>query len=479
MDHDLLEHLLGTHPTLRLLAAGNAPLLISFFHAVFVKPNRRAVPASELASRLDDHLHALRQRHGEARYPKAAREYLDDWSGAQTPFLRRYYADLSDEPQFDLTPATERAIEWLRGLVEARAFVGTESRLMTIVQLLRDIVQNAAEDPEARIAELTRRRAEIEAEIARVRSGQSERFDTTRVTERFVQAEETARGLLADFRQVEHNFRLLDRATRERIAAGETTKGRVLDAVFDAHDVIWASAEGRSFRAFWEFLMSPARQQELDQLLSVVLAIEDVRRLSREPFIEHIRFLLLEAGEKVYRTNHLLVEQLRKFLDDKAYWENRRIVELIRSIERQAIEANGAPPEGAPFAWLDDLRPDIELVMSRGLFTPPRNPVIGDVDTEEPVVEVDMTALYGQTYVDEKALRANVRRALQDRAQVTLGQLLAEHPPTQGVAEVVAYLSIAAQDGAVFDEAATESALIPGGDEQARRVTLPQIIFVR
>jgi hypothetical protein len=335
---------------------------------VFVKPNRRAVPASELASRLDDHLYTLRQRHGEARYPKAAREYLNDWSSAQTPFLRRYYADLSDEPQFDLTPATERAIEWLRGLVEARAFVGTESRLMTIVQLLRDLVQNAAGDPEARIAELTKRRAEIEAEIARVRSGQIERFDTTRVTERFIQAEETARGLLADFRQVEHNFRQLDRATRERIAAGETTKGRVLDAVFDAHDVLWASAEGRSFRAFWEFLMSPARQQELDQLLSVVLALEDVRCLSREPFIEHLRFLLLEAGEKVYRTNNLLVEQLRKFLDDQAYWENRRIAELIRSIERQAVEASGAPPVGAALAWVEDLWPHIELVMYRGLI---------------------------------------------------------------------------------------------------------------
>jgi hypothetical protein len=45
--------------------------------------------------------------------------------------LRKFYPSGSDEPHFDLTPSTEKAITWLASLIE-RAFVGTESRLLTL-----------------------------------------------------------------------------------------------------------------------------------------------------------------------------------------------------------------------------------------------------------------------------------------------------------------------------------------------------------
>jgi hypothetical protein len=45
--------------------------------------------------------------------------------------LRKFYPAGSDEPHFDLTPSTEKAITWLASLIE-RAFVGAESRLLTL-----------------------------------------------------------------------------------------------------------------------------------------------------------------------------------------------------------------------------------------------------------------------------------------------------------------------------------------------------------
>ncbi len=98
MDHDYLARLKQTHPALRLLNADNAPLTISFLFRIFIEPNRRSLPHSELVARLDDYLVHLRAVHGEERYPRSAREYLEDWANAQAPFLRKYYTDLSDEP---------------------------------------------------------------------------------------------------------------------------------------------------------------------------------------------------------------------------------------------------------------------------------------------------------------------------------------------------------------------------------------------
>ena len=59
-----------------------------------------------------------------------------------------------------------------------------------------------------------------------------------------------AKALLSDFRQVEQNFRDLDRGVREQIATFDGEKGALLDTIFGEHDVIVESDEGKSFRAF-------------------------------------------------------------------------------------------------------------------------------------------------------------------------------------------------------------------------------------
>ena len=81
--------------------------------------------------------------------------------------------------------------------------------------------------------------------------------------DRFQQVSSLARELLGDFREVEHNFRRLDRRVREQIATWEGRKGELLEQIFGERDAIADSDQGRSFRAFWDFLMSPARQEEL------------------------------------------------------------------------------------------------------------------------------------------------------------------------------------------------------------------------
>ena len=100
-----------------------------------------------------------------------------------------------------------------------RPFVGTESRLHTIVDLLRQIVHGVETDPDTSLAELHRRRQEIDRQIAEAEAGTVTVLDPTAVRERFQQLAGTARELLSDFREVEENFRSLDRAARERIAS--------------------------------------------------------------------------------------------------------------------------------------------------------------------------------------------------------------------------------------------------------------------
>ena len=478
MDFDTLRSLRNEHAGWRLLLADHAPMVVSFFHRAFIEPNVRAMAEGELVSRLEDHLAGIREVHGEETYPRAALAYLKDWADDQRAWMRRYYITDSDEAHYDLTPAAEAAIRWLAGLEQPR-FVGAESRLLTVFDLLQQIVRGTETDPATRIAELEGRRAAIDEEIERIRAGELALMDDTRLKERFLQMADTARALLADFRQVEHNFRQLDRQVRERITWFEGGKGEVLEEVFGEQDAIADSDQGRSFRAFWDFLMSPARQDELSGLLEKIFELEAVIELKPDRRIKRVHYDWLEAGEVTQRTVARLSQQLRRFLDDQAWLENRRIMELIRGLERKAVAVRDDPPRQIGLS-LDMPLPELNLVMDRPLFSPPLRPEITARITLADDRLIDPAVLFEQNFVDRPALESGIRRALQDRDQISLAELVEQQPLEQGLAELVTYLTIAAESaGGLIDERQTQFVSWTPAEGPRRQARVPLVIFCR
>ncbi|TBW06502.1 DUF3375 domain-containing protein [Azotobacter chroococcum subsp. isscasi] len=475
MDHASLEALRSHHPAWRLLASPQAPLVASFLHRVFVAPNVRVMAAADLAEALEDELYALRERQGEeALSRKPAIDFLNDWASPEKGWLRKFYRQGSDEPQFDLTPASEKAIAWLGSLTE-RSFVGTESRLLTLFGLLKQMSEGSEADPAKRLAELHKQRDGLDAQIARVQAGEVVLLDDTALKDRFQQFLQLARELLTDFREVEHNFRRLDRRVRERIALWEGSKGALLEEIMGERDAIADSDQGRSFRAFWDFLMSSRRQEELTALLDRVLTLAPVAELRPEA--------RLEAGEHTQRTVAQLSQQLRRFLDDQAWLENRRIMDILRGIEAKTLAVRDSPPAGE-FMDIAEPAATIELPMERPLHTPALKPVIADIALQAGAEDVDAAALYAQVVVDKARLAGHIRKALQERAQVTLRELTEAQPLQQGLAELVTYLQLGSETfRTVVDEGTSERIAweAPASDGVPVRKTahLPRIIFMR
>ena len=482
LDYSTLDALRRQHPAWRLLAAEHAPLIGSFLHRAFIAPNVRVMAQSDLAETLEDTLFGLRERLGAQVFPKSAQEYLNDWAANEKGWLRKFYPPGSDEPHFDLTPATERALAWLTSLTE-RAFVGTESRLLTLFDLLKQMSEGSDTNPETRLAELHKRRDEIDAEIALVLDGEMPLLDDTALKDRFQQFTGMARELLTDFREVEHNFRGLDRKVRERIALWDGAKGALLEEIMGERDAIADSDQGKSFRAFWDFLMSQSRQEELTQLLERVLQLPPVAALSPDLRLKRVHYDWLEAGEQAQRTVAQLSQQLRRFLDDQAWLENRRIMDILRGIEARALAVRNTAPKG-DFMAVDDLTASLELPMERPLHNPPVKTVIANVALEAGEADLDAAALFSQVRVDKAALSSHIRQSLQTRHQVSLGELLQTKPLQQGLGELVAYLQLASEaPNSVVDDATLESvewlATDNANESVTRRAQLPRVIFVR
>ena len=476
VNYDEIASLRKTSAAWRLLRADNAPLILSFLGRVFVEDNVREMSSSQLIALLDDELYALNERLGADTHPKSAKAYLDDWSAGEVGWLRKYYVSGSDEPHYDATPAVERAVGWVDSLRE-RSFVGTESRLNTVFELLRQIVYGTETDPEVRLTELRRRRAEIDAEIGAVERGDYRLLDATSRSDRYQQFADTARALLSDFREVEANFRALDRETRERIATWDGTKGELLDEIVGTRNLISDSDQGRSFQGFYDLLLSADRLDELTELIGRVQSLDDIA--GADDRLGHIHHDWLDAGSRAQATVRQLSEQLRRFLDDQVWLENRRVMDLLRNIETSAIALRDERTAGFTHE-IDALTPAITLPLERPLY---RKPAAASVDSEgiqAGHADSSSDALFEQMHVDPQPLIDGVRHRLRRQSQVTLAEMIDSEPLRQGLAELVTYMSLS-DDAFVklFDETATDAITWTDDAGAQRTARIPRVIFTR
>ncbi len=479
VEHDELETLRSRHPAWVLLASRNAPMVLSILHRVFIEPHESNIEASRLSRMVDDELFALRQRLGDEIYPRSAQAYLDEWADSDHGWLRKFYPTGSDEPHYDLTPSVQKALDFVNDL-QVRPFVGTESRLQTIFDLLRQLADGSDADPQRRLADLERQRAEIEAKIARAKAGHADTLEPAARRDRYQQFARTARELLADFRQVEQNFRDLDRQIREQIAGWDGSKGELLDELIADRQTIAESDQGRSFRAFYDLLLSAERQAELSELLDEVH--DTTAEVSRDipeldPRLARTHFDWIDASERTQRTVRQLSEQLRRFLDDQVWMENRRVFELLRSIEQRALKLRDERP--VIEMELSDTRASISLPLERPLFRPSRTSDLEQVSVEEGRSNLDLDAIDGQAHIDQEALLDRVYQGLGAKSHARLADIIDDHPLKQGLAELVGYFSLGDSGlDVVFDNDARSSIRWDDG-EVTRIADAPDITFVR
>ena len=133
------------------------------------------------------------------------------------------------------------------------------------------------------------------------------------------------------------------------------------------------------------------------------------------------------------------------------------------------------------FCTIDAPAPTVHLPLERPLYSPAHKPELETEIESADTRTIDTDALFEQVIVDKVRLKGQIRQLLQVRTQVTLGEVLTKHPLQQGLAELVAYLSIAANDRrALFDDDLPEERVTwRDGRGKLRQADLPCIIFTR
>ena len=126
--------------------------------------------------------------------------------------------------------------------------------------------------------------------------------------------------------------------------------------------------------------------------------------------------------------------------------------------------------------------------MERPLYRPPVKPRLANIRLEAGDGTADASALFDQVVVDKAAIARHIRQSLQTRSQVSLVELCETQPLQQGLAELVAYLEIAAKPAGqdrfqVTVDESVEDTIIwerhTEGEITWRKAHLPRILFLR
>ncbi len=481
MHYEAIEILLKNSPTLKILRSRNAALMITFFYNQFKISNEIALTNSLLVQRLAEYLDDLNYKEEEMQDTnmdsiEIAKRLIEKWT--EENYLRNYIDESAKVVMNVLTKHTERVFQLVE-LLKDKTLVGTESKFKDIFNKLKDLIDNSTEDPKKKIEELQKRKREIDAEIKRIKqNGSVEIYENYQIQTRFADVTKLTNELIGDFKEVEDNFKDIVRDIYEKQANKVHSKGKILQYTFDSLDTLKNSDQGKSFYAFWKFLIDDISQEELKFLVAEVYKILDDRGIEyNDRFLRKMKSILHATATKVLDTNNLLADKLSRIIAEKDLLDRKQARETINEIRNLALQLVDKKLSLEAYMYLE-LEPEIDLPMERKLG---EVPVISEF-VEQPISAdniIDINALEkvaNPNTINRKQLLHQIERLLNEKTPVLLSEVITEYPISKGLAEVLGYISLTQGNKKfLINFAKTEYLLFD--PEKEKYLKAPQVVY--
>ncbi len=449
--YEQLEIQIKNSATLKMLRGSNAALTISFLLSQFKETNEQPIPYNKLVQMFADYIDKLNYHDEELELNDLgldsldkARKYIEKWANEEHRYLSIYTDENSKEIMVAPTKYTSRVFQIIE-LLKERKFVGTESKFKDIFNRLRELIENSIDDPVKKIEELERQKRDIENEIRRIKREQTvSTFENYQIKSRFDDITKLTNELIGDFREVEDNFKIIVRSIIEKQSDNSLSKGKLLQHTFDSLDELKTTDQGKSFYAFWNFLLDDDSQEELRLLVSEVYNILDDRGIEyNDRFLRKAKMILHSSGRKVWDSNNLLADKLTRIIAEKNLEERKKVKETINIIRQLALKLIDKKMMTDTFIEIDG-DAEIYMPMERRLgekqvyseFIEQPKPAENILDLES------LNTLNNMRYINRKELLNNIETLLNEKEVVTLQEVITSFPITNGLAEVLGYISL-------------------------------------
>jgi hypothetical protein len=491
--HHMLQFLQQS-PALKLLRSGNAAMCVTFLYKQFREQNVISIPLQELSFHLADYLVALNYFDAEQPeptldilgmdYQERAMIYLNRWASEENKFILINLEEKTHEPYATLSKYTEKVFQALE-ILKDRDFVATESKFIDLFDKVQELVSSSISDPNIRLAELEKQKKALEAEIKSLKKGISpDVLETYQVKSRWADIHKLSQELMGDFREVEENFKEIYKHISRRHADAQLSKGQLLKLTFDALEELRNNDQGKSFYAFWEFLMNDEEQDRFAKMCDQLYEILDGHHISYEgKSLKRLKSILHAAGRKVLETNELLGFKLSRIVVEKERMNRKKTASLLQQILQIALQHSDAEKFSAKGTLLSiDHKAEIHLPLERKpgekpvLYQYKQMPQRATLNLNE---AIELQKLVEEDFIDKQKLRSNITGMLSRKNQISLREIVEHHGCAGGLPELLAYISLTGGFGDKCVVSAAHQEDICYDHIGKKYLRTPQIVFTR
>ncbi|MCD6367111.1 MAG: DUF3375 domain-containing protein [Bacteroidales bacterium] len=444
--------ILNISPSVELLRLRNREMIFEFLMSIFSSV-QGSISSEKMHIQLADFLEDKQIENDEENeinvfdtYEEKAKKYILNWTNKG--FLTNY-PDEQGDVFYELSANSSKTIDWLASL-KKEEFVGTESKFNNILNQLKELVEFTNEDAEKRIELLEEKKLEIEQQIQQIKVGEDVKvFEEFEIVPRFNQLNHSAKELLSDFKEVEDNFKEITKGIYQKHADGSLTKSDILEFTFDALEALKESQQGKSFYAFWSFILNPELQHRWESLTKELYkTLEEKSIPVNDPFLKGMKKYLHGSGQKVYKANDKMAEKLSRIIRESESSKSEATKSIIQEIKKHLLEIDKTKTKKKPDISFE-LETDIEtnILFERKLTFEPKEEI---TYTEKPqVADEDITSsnhlskLFSQSNIDKEKLRKRIKDILKDKSQTTLLDVVENYGGLEkGLPELFGYIGI-------------------------------------
>lgn len=484
-DTSQLLNTLNTSPSVELLRSRNREMTIVFFVTTF--SNKQGVISSEnIHTQLADFLESYEIQNDEDSeisvfdtYETKAKKYILNWTNRG--FLTNY-PDEQGEVFYELSAHSSKTIDWLASLKKDE-FVGTESKFNNILNQLKELVEFTNDDTDKRIQLLKEKKLEIEQQIQRIEIGEDVKvFEEFEIIPRFNQLNQSAKELLSDFKEVEDNFKEITKGIYQKHADGSLTKSDILEFTFDALDELKDSQQGKSFYAFWSFLLNPELQDRWETLTKELYkTLEEKAIPINDPFLKGMKKHLHNSGQKVYKANDKMAEKLSRIIRENESSKSEATKNIIQKIKKQLVEISKAKIKpDISFALEGDV--ELNIQYERKLTFEPKEDIT--YSDKPKMADEDITSsqhlnkLFSKSNIDKELLRKRIKDVLKEKSQTTLLDVVENYGGLEkGLPELFGYIGIVKEFKHIISPDKTQSIVFD--TKNRKRIKIPEIILTK
>ncbi len=476
---------LNTSPSIELLRLRNREMVIKFLVNIFSN-KQGAISSENIHTYLVDFLEGNEVENDEESgisafdtYEIKAKKHIQKWTNSG--FLTNY-PDEQGEVFYELSTHSSKTIDWLASL-KKEEFVGTESKFNNILNQLKELVEFTSENAEKRIQLLEEKKLEIEQQIQRIKIGENVKvFEEFEIVPRFNQLNQSAKELLSDFKEVEDNFKEITKNIYQKHAEGSLTKSDILTFTFDALDELKDSQQGKSFYAFWSFILNPELQSRWESLTKELYkTLEEKAIPVNDPFLKGMKKHLHSSGQKVYKANDKMADKLSRIIRENESSKSEATKSIIQEIKKQlvAISKTRKKPD-ISFEMETDI--EINIPIERKLtfdqkedITYTNKPEMADGDITS---SQNLSKLFLQSNIDKELLRKRIKDILKEKSQTTLFDVVENFGGLErGLPELFGYISIVKEFKHIISVDKTQSIVFDV--KNRKRIKIPEIILTK